>query len=725
MLSRLRFSFAIAIIGALFIIIPPASRLAQQPAPQPKQETKQPDAQTPLREQETAVRISTQLVQIDATVLDKKGEHVEDLTEDDFELMVDGKKQNITYFRVIKLPEPKRPETDAANAPRSVAPPPSAPMRTIAPERVARTIAFVIDDLGLSFESTYQARRAIKKFLDEQMQEGDLVAIIRTGRGLGALQQFTSDKRVLYTAVEKLTWNPFSRDMIPRFGVTDNNDPGAQAAANFEDFRETVFASGTLGALNFVVRGLRELPGRKSAILISDGLRLFGRNRDNNIILDRVRRLTDLANRSSVVIYSLDAKGLQTLMPTAADNLGRMTGPQFGEAMSRMRQQNFESQEGLVYLARETGGVAFMNNNDLNLGIRRALKDQQSYYLIGFDPEDEKFDRKYHSIRLKATRPGLQTRTRAGFIGFADRPKEPVPQTRDAQILSALFSPFGARDVTTQMTSFFFDIPNQQRKQKNDPENISFVRSFFHIDASNLTFKDANNGEKALKLEIVTFTFNENGAVVEQHGRAFTMRLDEAQYRQALRRGFSYTDDFVVKQPGAYQFRAVIRDAETGRMGSAGQFIQVPDLSKNRLALSGLVLGMFDSAPDQQPAKPEETGADPREDPQPTPSVRRFSRDGVIDYAAIVFNPAIDSKTGKPQLTMQVEIYRDGKVVHQMEPRQIPPGESASPKRVDCGGRLKLTGFTPGDYVMRLLITDQLANQKYARAEQWMDFSVR
>src|SRR5262249_57315578 len=136
--------------------------------------------------------------------------------------------------------------------------------------------------------------------------------------------------------------------------------------------RETVFASGTLGALNFVVRGLRELPGRKSAILISDGFRLFGRNRDNTLILDRVRRLTDLANRSSVVIYSLDAKGLQTLMPTAADNTGGMSGPQFAEALSRLRQANFDSQDGLVYLGRGKGGGAFYHNYGLNLGIRRA-----------------------------------------------------------------------------------------------------------------------------------------------------------------------------------------------------------------------------------------------------------------------------------------------------------------------------------------------------------------
>jgi len=725
MLRGSRSAFVIAILAALFIFDHPAPQSAQQPPQQPKQEAKQPEAQAPAREQESTVRISTQLVQIDATVTDKKGEHVEDLTEDDFELAVDGKKQNITYFRLVKLPEPKPPEKNAANAPKPITPPSSMPTRAIAPEHVARTIAFVVDDLGLSFDSTYYTRRAIKKFLDEQMQEDDLVAIIRTGRGLGALQQFTSDKRVLYAAVEKLTWNPFSRDMIPRFGVADDNDPGAQAQSRFDDFRETVFSSGTLGALNFVIRGLRELPGRKSAILISDGFRLFGRDNDNTLILDQVRRLTDLANRSSVVIYSLDAKGLQTLMPTAADNTGAMTGPQFAESLSRMRQQNFESQDGLVFLARETGGVAFLNNNDLNLGIRRALKDQQSYYLLGFDPEDEKFDRKYHSIKLKVSRPGLQSRTRAGFLGITDRPKEIAPQTREAQILSALFSPFGARDVPVQMTSFFFNSPNPQRKLKTDPENISFVRSYFHIDASNLTFKDAGAGEKTLKLEIVTFTFNENGAVVEQHGRAFEMRLDDARHAMALRRGFNYTDDFVIKKPGAYQFRAVIRDADTGRMGSAGQFIQVPDLTKKRLALSGLILGQFEKGPGQPPNKPEGTRAEGRDDIQPTPNVRRFSRDGVIDYGAFVFNPALDPKTGKPQLTMQVEIYRDGKVLHKLDPRPLDAGEAVNLKRVECGGRLKLTGFTPGDYLMRLMITDQLANQKYSRAEQWMDFSVR
>jgi VWFA-related protein len=699
--------------------------------PKPSSEGKPQPAQQKQKEQEQegVVRISTQLVQIDAVVTDKKGEHVEDLNADDFELTIDGKKQSLTYFNQIKLPEPKSSEMKAKPS-DSPAPPATMPTKMLAPEDVKRTVAFVIDDLGLSFESTNYARRALKKFVDEQMQDGDLVGIIMTGRGLGALQQFTSDKRILYRAIEKMSWNPYSRDMIPRFGQTDDDDDprsaeasqaSREAADRFEDFQETVFSVGTLGALNFVVRGLRELPGRKVAILISDGFRLFGRNRDNTQVLDNVRRLTDLANRSSVVIYSIDAKGLQTLSPTAADNMRGTTGPQFADRLSRASQANFDSQEGLSYLARETGGFAVLNNNDVNFGIQKALHDTNSYYLVGFDPEDAKFDSRYHSIKLRVKRPGLQVRTRAGFIGFPDvKPKdEPLlsgPEERNRQIVSALFSPFGARDLSLQMTSFFF----------NSDQGGSFVRSLYNIDPSKLTFRDdpEKPGEKIVTIEIASFTFNEKGAIVDQHGRTFKMGFDDARYQLALKKGLLYTDDFVIKQPGAYQFRTVLRDAENGKLGSAGQFIQVPDLVKKRLAISGLILSSPPKKP-QSPAAQEATAAAESSDVQPSPAVRRFSRTGEIDYGAVIYNAALDTKTGQPQVTAQVEIYQNGKTIYQGPVRPVEPQKIGETTRLACQGTLRLNGFPPGDYMMHVIVTDGLTKQKYGRVEQWMDFGVR
>src|SRR5262249_13682496 len=160
-------------------------------------------------------------------------------------------------------------------------------------------------------------------------------------------------------------------------------------------------------------------------------------------------------------------------------------------------------------------------------------------------------------------------------------------------------------------------------------------------------------------------------------------------------------------KPGAYQFRAVIRDAETGQLGSAGQFIQVPDLGKNRLALSGLVLtGATDP------------GAKPQEDIQPTPEVRRFARTGYIDYALVVYNPTLNPQTGKPELSSHFDFYRDGKPIYQSQPQRVDPGEESKPKRLALSGRLKLTSLPPGDYQMHLVVEDPLAKKKFSRADQ-------
>ncbi len=713
MLPKINIRSFIAQLFVAFLLLNSAFAQSQTKPEQKPAQTPPPTQPNPSQDPESVVRISTTLVQIDAVVTDRKGVHVDDLTDADFELSVDGKKQPVSYFKLMKLAEAKKPEAEAPKGAKAPLPPVGIPTKELAPEEVRRTIAFVVDDLGLSFQSTYFAREAIKKFVREQMQEGDLVGIIRTGRGLGMLQQFTSDKRILSTAVDRLSWHPNSRDMMPRFPGNDPNDQRSQEArdaeARADDFRETVFSVGTLGSLNFVIRGLRELPGRKMVVLISDGFRLFGRERDNAQVLENLRRLTDLANRSSVVVYSIDAKGLQTLMPDASTS-----GIPRPEDFSRVAQENFDSQEGLTYIARETGGMAFLNNNDINLGIRKSLEDSRSYYLLGFDPDDEKFDRKYHTIKLKVTRPGLRIRTRSGFLGIADRERRrdlptvavDTPEARNRAILGALYSPFGARDLGMQMTSFFF----------NSDKQGSFIRSLYQIDMSKLTFKDdpQRPGFKTVKLELIAFTFNEAGAIIDQHGRVFTLDVEPERYQIAMTKGMFYADDFVIKKPGAYQLRCVIRDPATGKLGSSGQFINVPDLSKKRLALSGLIM----TVPADYKPKPELITAEVNM----SPSARRFPRGGKFEYGAAVYNAKTDP-AGKANVTMQVEIYQEGKPIYQSQARPVEnPGTGG---RMDCGGELVLTGLPPGDYVFHLIVTDTLAKSKYARADQWIDFGVR
>jgi len=700
---------------------------AQNPTQNPPGQT--PTAAPPAQD---PVRINTQLVQVDAVVTDKKGKHVEDLTQADFELTVDGKKQALTHFSHVNLPTLVK--RDYAPKKKNDGPPPpeTMPTRQIDPAEIHRTMAFIVDDLGLSFKSTEFVRETMRKFVAEQMQEGDMVAIIRTGNGLGMLEQFTSDKRILFSAIEKLTWNPLSRDMNPTFSdaggdaPTDDQTDKQAVLDQFDEFRDTSFTTGTLGAIAFVVQALRALPGRKSVVLLSDGFRINSKNNDDNtseLILQQLQGVAEVARRASVVVYSIDAKGLAPYTP-GGDVGGKPSANQYSDAIDSAQ----AALEGPVFLSNLTGGFTVTNTNDLNIGIQEALYDQQSYYSLGFDPDDEKFDRKFHKIKIRALRPGLNVRTNGGFFGEKEVVEPEKPRTRGQQILAALLSPLGKRDLSLRMTPYFFNA------SKEGP----LVRALFHIDCSKLTFKDTPNGKKALNLDLAAFAFDEKGATVDMTANRINIEFNEQQYQQVMANGLAYRKDFPLKKSGAYQLRAVLRDDASGQAGTASQFIQVPDLSKGKLGMSGLVL-TAPKLPAAAAAKADNTnsatvttavdkpaGESPQNSALPTsPYVRKFARTSWIQFGAAIYNATTDKKNPQPQITVRAEIYHDGKPVYQMPSRLLEVTPGTNPKRFDYVSQLRLNNFPEGDYLLHLIVTDGLAKKKFARTEQWMDFSVR
>jgi len=729
--------------------------LPQQPTPSPPPATTTPTAtQQPIPppqklEAEDVVRITTNLVQVDAVVTDKNGKVVTDLKPEEIKIYEDGRQQKITNFsynlsETSETPaRPAKPGTVDKNAPL-------VPPTRLKPEDIRRTIAIVVDDLGLSFESTYYVRRALKKFVDEQMQSGDLVAIIRTSGGIGALQQFTSDKRQLYAAVERVKWNASGRSGVGAFAPLQPPTPGEFGAEidakneELDQFREDVFAVGTLGAVSYVVKGLRELPGRKSILLVSDGLRIY--NRDdatrNYLAAQRLQRLIDEAGRASVVIYTMNATGLQTLGLTAADNPG---GGDVQQMLSSRRNAAFETQEGLDSLARQTGGIAIRNTNDLSGGIRRVLEDQKGYYLIGYRPDSSTFDlrtgrRTFHKLSLKVERPGkFNVRMRNGFYGVSDDlPRAPVTRTLAQQMLGALTSPFGSTGVHLQLTSLF----------ANDPKLGSFMKSMLHVDVRDLTFTTEANGLHKCVFDVLAMTFGDNGVPVDQSGRTYTLQLPEVMYKRAQRGGLVYYVTVPIKKPGAYQLRISLRDSSTERIGAASQFVEVPDLKKNRLAVSGVAIngrnpgekttGSAGAKPQlpapatgaDQPATGANSGAQDQEgvdqgNPEASPAVRHFSRGMLMDYAFIIYNARLDKATNKPQLFAQVRLFRDGKLVFTGKENSLALTNAPDWKRVTAGGSIQLgTDLAPGEYVLQVVVKDMLADEKHRTATQWMDFEI-
>jgi VWFA-related protein len=721
----------------------PAPR-QQTPAPRPQQPApQQQPSPTPAEDDDDdVVRITSNLVQFDAVVVDRQGRLVTDLRPEEFEVLLEGKRQEISNFSFVSaaLPAAAPERTPEARPDKGAPSPPPVPPARLSAGQVRRTIALVVDDLGTSATDLYYVKRALKKFVDEQMQPGDLAAVIQTGKGLGALQQFTTDRRLLHRAIDGVRWNPSGRAGLSSFAPAQSTPPlvqadgasGGNATAEgsdteaarssdprdaLEEFREGVFTAGTLGALDFIVRGMKELPGRKSAILFSGGFPIFNAAGDSERVLERLRRLTDQANRASVVIYTMDARGLAITSLTAADSVGSAR-----EAMSVLRTRGDElvrNREGLSFLAEQTGGLFIKNTNDLGGGVRRVLEDQRGYYLIGFRPAAEVFERadgraRFNKFKVRVTRPGTSVRTRAGFYGYAEGEAKPAPRTRSEQMMAALTSPLNSGGLALRLTSLF-----------NSPAGGTvIVDSLLHVDGNQLQLADEPGGWKRAVFDVVALTFGENGQVVDEINRTETLRVRGDVLKSLLRDGLVYVMKVPLKKPGAYQLRVAVRDAATERVGSASQFIEIPDLKKGRLALSGIFMTAAGPAAPAAAGQAGEAAGDTY--PLRDATVRRFRQDAAVEFRYHIYNAKVEGASGRTRLQTQTRLFRDGRPVYQSPVYPHDPGPNPSPgARLDAGRRLQLGAqLPPGEYVLQVVVTDELAKGKARTATQWIDFEI-
>ena len=757
----------ISLLAVVLLLPFSFSTLAQRPnsrLPQPRPQQQPQPAATPQQPstpgEEDVVRITSNLVQVDAVITDKSGHPITDLKPEEVEILEDGKPQKISHFSYIVTAGPSagvstaKPTTVDKNAP------PVAPV-ALKPDQVHRTIAIVVDDLGLSFESVHFLRKALKTFVDEQMQPGDLVAIVRTAGGNGALQQFTTDKTVLYAAIEHIRWYASGRGGVTASAPIEDSgiptNPGSSASspvamatpdaatdfenanADLNEFRDDVFSVGTLGEVGYVVNGLRDLPGRKSILLISDGFRIHSSSDTTREYeaTERAQRLIDAASRASVVIYTLNPTGLQTLGLTARDyssgyNPTRANN-QIAQQLQNRRDTAFDMQEGLDYLAEETGGIAIRNTNDLSGGIQRVMEDQKGYYLIGYRPDESTFDRKtgrrtFHKLSLKVTRAGkFEVRMRNGFFGVTDEEAHAKARTPQEQVVEALTSPFHTTGVHLQLTSVF----------ANSQQQGSFLRTMLHIDANDLTFTVEPDGSHKSTFNVVLFTFGADAGVVDQTGRTYTIRIPASDYDRTLKNGFVYYLTVPIKKPGAYQLRAAVRDEKSQRVGSASQFLVAPDVKKPQLTLSGLlVAGISPEAYQEKIARrragivsstPPQDAEDQvdQTDPEAGPALRHFRQGLIMEFTYAIYNPQLDKTSGRPQLQTQLRMFRDGRLVFAGKEEPFKVNNPPDMKRLSVSGAIHLgANLEPGEYVFQVVVTDLLAEQKHSVTSRWIDFEI-
>ncbi|HEX3187704.1 MAG TPA: VWA domain-containing protein [Pyrinomonadaceae bacterium] len=648
------------------------------------------------------VRITTNLVQIDAIVT-KDGKNVPNLKPEDFEIFEDGRKQTITSFAYISnVPATATAPTTEGDK--------SVPVTPLKPGDPRRTIAIVVDDLGLSAESISDVRRQLRKFVNERIQPYDLVAIIRTGSQIGALQQFTNDKRLLLRAVDQLRWNACSRvgvnvlppsQQIMELGTTEN------VCGGFSFFS-------TMRALRTIIDGMAEIPGRKSMMILSDSLPTESQDsgffnldpqsplndRTNRVIA--LQRVAEKAIRASVVIYAVDTQGLQTTGITAADRFtgnARTVGAQMNAMVAARSRVLFDRRAGGELMARQTGGFQVKNSNDFKL--ERILEEQNGYYLIGYRPTDETFNKKFHRITAKVKRSGMSLRTRYGFFGYSEEDDVRKPQSKTNLALS---SPFGAQDIDLEFTAFF----------ANDKVAGSVIRSFLYLDAKDLTFVQAN-GKYESHLELHGVIFGDNGTVADQIRHEAVMSLPEADYQRAVREGIRIRFDMPARKPGAYQLRVAARDTASSRIGSAGQFVGVPNLKNKRLAVSGIVLrGVTDVA------ETDTSGV-----ASVSPAFRHFVANSEMQFALVIYNAGIDPAAGRPNLVMETKLFRNDKRVQSYSAVPVDMTNQPDLQRIFATRIVQLgANLEPGHYYLLVEITDKTTRDKEPPIAQWIDFEI-
>ncbi|HSD28148.1 MAG TPA: VWA domain-containing protein [Vicinamibacteria bacterium] len=661
-----------------------------------------------------------EVVRVEVVVTEKRGRPKTGLKREDFAVFEDGQPQQVVQFLAFARPEP--------SAPAAAVPPRTA--EETAPEEMlpARYVVLAIDDVHMEIESLNRARKALARFLKEDLRPEDQVALVTTSGGSALSQEFTSDRAVLQQILSRLSvkgrqpaWTGVPYITEYQAELIEAGDPLALDAAvqevmlagTFQDAgsaeeiarrkaRGIVAEAGydarlTLEAIESLCRGLSGLTGRKALFLVSDGF-LTGMSARSGRAFD-VRRIADAGTRAGVAIYALDTRGLVASAPgMAASSRTRALPTTFGSIEAMRRQSEEATRDAMHALAADTGGFLVENANDLRAGLLEFLKDTETYYVLAYEPANRSRDGAFRRIEVRL--PGLadlKVRTRSGYFAprasGADEMSEDAArrqEQRQSEMRTALLSLAPLTGIPVRLSADFVSL---------DGRATQLVVTG-NVDVSTLPFARLP-GHRRATIETAALVYDEAGALAATLETERTaMDVADADYEQLARSGVPY-QRAVVLGPGRYRVRLAAREDATGLLGSVWRRVEVPDLAPGRLALSSLFL-LREGVPPATPAAPD---AGPVLNT--VQALPRFSRTESLYLQLQAYNPKRDA-SGAIDLVAQAEVLRGGVVVGTAAPEPMVEGEP--PGTVPHVSRIRLQRFEPGEYELRVTVNDRNAS---------------
>jgi VWFA-related protein len=649
---------------------------------------------TPAEQPPLTFRVEANLIEVDAYVTDAAGNPVTGLTAADFQLLEDGKPQNVSAFAQVNIP--------VARAERPLFSP-----SAIEPDVQTnsgfdgRVYLFVLDDLHVDITRTPRVKSALHRFFERSFGTNDVAAVVFTGGRAIDAQDFTSSARLLLNAVDRFTGRKMRSSTLERLdeynrlssgGLRRQGDPISDPRG-FERGRDARSTMQSLQKLSEFMAGLHGR--RKTMVFVSEGIdydiyNLLDNNSVASDIVDATRNAVAAATRGNVSIYAIDPRGLTTpgddLIETSGVPIGE---PGLGLGITSSLDEVRLSQDSLRTLADETGGFAVVNQNDFNDAFDRIVRDSSAYYVLGYITSNDRRDGKFRKIEVRVTRPGLTVRARRGYVAPRGRAAAPARASNDpidAALKTVVESPLPVAGMPMRI----FAAP-----YKGAPPNAA-VAIAVELGIDRLRFVE-QNGTFNDKLTVIMTAVDADAKVRANERSVIDLAFRPETFARAQARGFRLTS-VANLPPGRYQLRVSAADS-AGIAGSVIRDLEVPDFYKQPLAMSGLTL--VSAAGNQTPT------AKVKDDPvglllmRPPTTAREFTRDDELTLFAEVYENQRNVPPHKIDLATEVRA-EGGRVVFRNREERSSTELQGSRGGFGYALQIPLKDFSPGLYVIHV-----------------------
>jgi VWFA-related protein len=668
--------------------------------------TQQAGPQTPT------FRVSVDYVEVDVLVTDSQGNYIRDLKKEDFQVFEDGKPQTLSNFVSVDIP------VERGQRPLFASQPVEPDVQTNERVFAGRVYVMVLDTAHTLPQNTNLMRRAAKQFISDKLGANDLMAIVSARGAAGgteAGQEFTNNKRLLLAAVDKF------RGAAPRSATLNKIDDVINNAAIRStlagrgaappdpvdiDAKEREFnARAVLEELTAVADWFSIVHGRKKSILyFSEGISydindVFA-NKGNNsaaLIQDHMQDLVRAATKANASIYAIDPRGLMGLSDASIEL--QSVDPSLGVTENlderSLQAESRLARESLQAFAGETGGFAVVNTNRLANAFDRIVDENSSYYVLAYYPPNPKRDGKYHNINVRVTRPGLTVRFRKGYANPTGKPPAPTKSDLPPELITALQSPIPTSGLGMKVFAAPF---------KAAAPNASVLMG---VELRGRDLTTAANG----KVELAFSAVDVRGKMKASSRETVLLNLRPETKARVEQSGIRLLSRLEVPA-GHYQLRIAAYDAGGGAVGSVLYDLDVPDFSKERIAMSGLVLTSAASA-----ALPTaKADAELRMLlPGPPVAARTFAQD---DQLAIFTDVYDNDVTPVHKVDITTSLTADaGRVVFKNEEERSTEELGGKPGGFGVGTTISLADYDPGLYVLKVQARSRLGTDVGASRE--------